>query len=130
MADGLAWAMKCRGVKDFIHYFNDFFFCSPAQSQACQEALSIGVPLCAELGLPTAPDKLEGPSTVITFLGVEIDSVKQELRLPQFKLTRLQLTLCKWGVRRNATKRQSQSLLGQLNHAASVVKPGHIFLST
>ena len=59
VADGLAWAMKCRGVKDFIHYLDDFFFCSPALSQACQEALSISVSLCAELGRPTAPNKLK-----------------------------------------------------------------------
>lgn len=83
------WAMKCTAVKDFIHYLDNFSFCLPALSQACQEALLISVPLFADLGLPTATNKLEGPARTFTFLGIEIDSVKQEFRLAQRKLTRL-----------------------------------------
>ena len=26
LADGLAWAMACRGIRDFLHYLNDFSF--------------------------------------------------------------------------------------------------------
>ena len=70
VADGLAWALCCRDVTSFLHYLDDFFFCAPP-----------AVPLCAELGLPIAPAKLEGPATVVTFLGIKIDSVTQELWL-------------------------------------------------
>ena len=88
--------MFCRGIREFIHYLDDFFFCSPSDSTACAEALQIAVPLCTELGLPTAPHKREGPSTTISFLGIEIDSVKQEVRLPQQKLGCLQATIREW----------------------------------
>ena len=128
VADGLAWAMICRGVEDLIHYLDDFFFCSSATSDACKNALVICIPLCAEMGLPVQPDKVAGTSPVITFLGIEIDFVKQELRLPLNKLTRLQQTLREWGLRRCATKQQLQSLIGQLNHAAAVVRRGCTFL--
>ena len=41
-------------------------------------------------------EKSEGPSTVIPFLGIEIDSLAMELRLPGDKLAQLQHTLSQW----------------------------------
>ena len=101
--------------------------CPPA-SAAAAEALRVAVPLYSELGLPAAPSKVAGPSTSITFLGITIDSLKQELRLPEDKLSRLLTTLRLWSSRRSATKRQLQSLIGQLSHAAAVVRPGRSFM--
>lgn len=37
--------------------------------------------------MPTKPDKCEGPATLITFLGLELDSEAHEVRLPQEKLS-------------------------------------------
>ena len=37
-----------------------------------------------------AMEKVQGPSTSLVFLGIEIDTVQQQLRLPQDKLVRLQ----------------------------------------
>ena len=82
------------------------------------------IPICHQLGLPIAPEKVEGPSTTITFLGIEIDSVAQVLRLPDKKLNRLRGMLAEWEGRRSATKHQLQSLIGHLSHASKVVKPG------
>lgn len=65
VADGVAWALALQGITKFIHYLDDFFFCAPADSQACQRALDIAVPRCRELGLPVAPSKVEGPSNVM-----------------------------------------------------------------
>ena len=38
--------------------------------------------ICEHAGLPIEPSKSMGPVTCITFLGIKIDSVKGELRLP------------------------------------------------
>ena len=35
-----------------------------------------------------APEKTMGPSTTITFAGIELDSVEMEARLPQNKVAR------------------------------------------
>ena len=90
--------------------------------------MEVAVPLCAKLGLPVAPHKVVGPSTSLVFLGIEIDSLRQEIRLPEDKLSRLKQALCQWGDKRAATKRELQSLIGHLNHAAKVVRPGRPFL--
>lgn len=128
VADGLAWALTCEGLKYFIHYLDDFFFAGPPGSDECSRALQTAVPLCAKLGLPVAPAKVEGPSNVLSFLGIELDTIQQELRLPQAKVNRLRETLKEWYGRKYPSKRQLQSLIGQLNHAAMVVKPGRTFL--
>lgn len=128
VADGLAWAMGCNGIQHVIHYLDDFLLAGPPQTDVCTVALRVAVPLCAKLGLPVAPNKVEGPTTVLTFLGLEIDTLRLELRLPQDKIIRLRDTLREWYGRRDPTKRQLQSLIGLLSHAATVVKPGRTFM--
>ena len=104
VADALAWAMYNQGIDLLLHYLDDFFFCSPASSaERCSQVLSTATLLCHRLGMPIAPEKIEGPSTVITFLGITIDSNKME---PAAKLARLRCELQWWLARHNATKRQ------------------------
>jgi len=47
----------------------------PPTSTTCQSNLDILTKTC-ELVIPLAMEKLEGPSTNLTFLGVEIDTAK------------------------------------------------------
>ena len=58
-------------------------------SDVCKKNIDRVLGLFAELGLPVAPAKLEGPTTNLCFLGIEIDTVALEIRLPQDKLSRL-----------------------------------------
>ena len=83
---------------------------------------------CTDLGVPIALDKCEGPATCLTILGIEIDSVAQELRLPQDKLKRVKQTIHHWRGRKCCTLRELQSLIGLLSHACKVVHPGRVFL--
>ena len=103
--DALAWAMICQGIGNVLHYLDDFFFCA-ATASAVAEALGIALPLCTSLGLPVAPQKVEGPSTTITFLGIQLDTVEQEIRLPRQKLIRLQGIVDGWTRKKCATKHQ------------------------
>ena len=119
------WAGLGEGISSFIHYLDDFFFCAPALSQECHRALSLAVHLCESLGFPVSPDKVVGPSTIITFLGIELDSVAM---VPPVKVDHLKLTLASWRVRHAATKRQLQSIIGQLADASAVVPQGQSFL--
>ena len=128
VADGLAWVLACRGAHDFLHYLDDFFFCEPSSSPLCGITLNRSIPLCGYMGLPVAPDKVEGQSTCITFLGIEIDSIAQVLRLPPPKLARLQTLIQDWSRKQVASKHQLQVLIGHLNHVAAVVRPGQTFL--
>lgn len=72
-------------------------------------------------------DKVEGPATFLTFLGLELDSVLQQIRLPQEKLEAILRELGEWQARSKATKRQLLSLIGKLAFAARAVPAGRLF---
>ena len=82
----------------------------------------------SDLGVPLAPDKIIGPTQIITYLGIEIDSVDQCIRLPPDKLCEIRSLLTKWHTLKKCTKRELLSLIGSLSFACKVVKPGRIFL--
>ena len=128
VADGISWALHHEGIRNFVHYLDDFLLWGPADSQSCARNLQTTVDLCSRLGFPVAPQKTVGPSNVITFLGIELDSVAQEVRLPVEKLRRLRETLLRFERKRNASKHEMQVLIGILSHAATVVRPGRLFL--
>ena len=75
-----------------------------------------------------APEKQDGPTSVITFLAIINVTVRQELRLPPEKLHRLLDAVSHWKARKSITKSELQSLLGVLQHACRVIIPGKTFL--
>jgi hypothetical protein len=132
LTDAMMWMLHDRGVVNAIHYLDDFLLLGPPGSPTCSQALSTTLGLCAELGFTVSPEKTEGPCSTLAFLGIEIDSVAGEIRLPQEKLSAtFQLWMSQSDTARPRTsgrKRELLSLVGQLAHAATVVCPGRPFL--
>ena len=128
VADGLEWIARQRGVGLIRHYLDDYIILGRPQDASCQRDLETFKSTCEELGVPLAEHKQEGPSTRLTFLGIEIDTVSGHLRLPVDKLDRLRTLLGEWKDRKVCTRRELESLIGSLNHACKVVKPGRSFL--
>ena len=61
---------------------DDFWTCGPpAPSDSCFHNLDIMLSTCADMGLTTNPDKTVLPSTSLVVLGVQLDTVAQELRI-------------------------------------------------
>ena len=87
-----------------------------------------GFQVCQQLEVPIAAHKTEDPGTLLVFLGIEIDNRAMEVRLPTEKLHRLQQEIEKWQYRRACTKSELLSLIGQLQHACCIVRPGRSFL--
>ena len=80
------------------------------------------------MGIPIATHKTEGPSTKLTFLGIQIDTVAAQLSLPTDKVLRLRVLLNTWGSKKSCTRKELESFLGHLSHAATVIRPGRVFL--
>ena len=72
-----------------MHYLDDFFLVGPPRSQTCTENLHMFLAICCQLEIPIAMEKLEGPTTMLTFLGIEIDTFTMQLRLPRANLEEL-----------------------------------------
>lgn len=128
-AKALSWIMTNNyGMVSHIHYLDDYFIVGSPNSNQCLSLVSTMLSLCSRLGVPIAMDKLEGPATAIVFLGILVDSVKQELSLPPVKLSELVELVESWQHRKQCTKRQLLSLIGKLCFAARVVPAGRFFL--
>ena len=128
VADALEWSLRQRGIRQIFHYLDDFIVIGPPDSSECALALLTLDRTCAELGIPIAEHKREGPVTCLTFLGIEVDTVAMQLRLPLDKLRRLQGLLSDWGDKKTCERRELESLIGLLNHACKVVRCGRSFL--
>ena len=128
ISDTLEWILWCKGVSSCLHYIDDFITFGQAETTECKNNLDTIIKCCDELGLPLATEKVEGPTKVLTFLGIEIDTGHMVLRLPRDKLVRLQQLIASWISRKAATKRDLLSLIGELSHATKVVLPGRAFL--
>ena len=128
VADALEWCIYKQGVEFVHHYLDDFIVAGPPESSICQEHLDTLEKECTCLGVLLAPEKREGPSPVINFLGIIIDTLLGQLRLPDDKLQRLMQVVSEWLSRKVCTRRELESLIGTLQHACKVVRPGRSFL--
>jgi hypothetical protein len=54
---------------------------------------------------------------VIKYLGIFLDSIKMEARLPRDKIVRIQQIIESFSMHNSCTKKELLSLLGQLNFA-------------
>ena len=128
VADALEWLVRSVGMDKVTHYLDDFAVFGPPGSKECSQNLKAIQSVAERHGIPLAPEKTLGPSSSIVFLGIEINTIQGILRLPEDKLTKLQQLLAAWSGRKVATLKELQSLLGYLNHACKVVRPGCSFM--
>ena len=89
-----------------VQVIDDFLFFSPS-FQKCKEDLAAFIALCQRIGVPLAPGKTSGPTT---FLGIMLDSVRMENRLPDNKLAKARSLLLSLQSRQKVTLKELQPL--------------------
>ena len=128
-AMALHWILRSNyDISHLIHYLDDYLVMEHPTSPRCTHRVDAFLRVCVSLGIPVALDKLEGPTTSITFLGLELDSNRQEIRLPQTKIRQIMAELDRWSSNHKNTKRKLLSLIGVLSFAARAVPAGRLFL--
>lgn len=128
VADALEWCIHKRGVESIFHYLDDFVIMGGPGLDAYKRSLDLLISECHALGVPLVAEKMVGPSPVLTFLGIEIDTCAGVMRLPQDKLQRLLNAVEDWLDRKSCTHIELELLIGILQHACTVVWPGRSFL--
>jgi hypothetical protein len=125
VADAVVRIMSRRGfvVKGYI---DDFIIISDTES-GCQAALDMLISLIQDLGLHINWDKVSLPAQIMTFFGIEINTMDRTLSLPPKKLDEVRQLLTSWAGKRKCTKKQLQVLIGKLNWCSKVVRGGHTF---
>ena len=64
----------------------------------------------------------------LTFLGIEMNTLSMTLSLPPSKLECLRREICHCESMKCCSKRELLSIIGQLQHACCVIRPGRSFL--
>ena len=115
--------MSSHGYPGIVCYLDDFLVISDSY-QKCQETLEYLMKILRHLGFAINYSKLEGPSRVLNFLGIQLDVDHQVLRLPPQKLQQFLSEVRQIYHSSSASKKQLQSLVGKLSWACQVIHGG------
>ena len=126
VSDAVRYVMRRQGYR-IINYIDDYV--GVATPDVARDAYAYLYQLLQKLGFSISAKKLTPPSTQATCLGVMFDSTKGTISIPPEKLQQILRNVTDWVGRKRCTKRQLQSLLGQLLYIHKCVKPARVFLN-
>ena len=121
------WIVEKRVGLKFIHYLDDFLMVN-RYANICSQTMNVLKQVCEEIQMPIAPEKSEGPSTVIEFLGLTLDIDNMVIHIPQDKLQDIAQIITKMVKTRKTMSWELQSLAGKLNFVIKVVPAGKCFI--
>jgi hypothetical protein len=125
----LCWiATNNYNISFILHLLDDFLTIDGANVHADVTKQNL-LKMFANLNVPLAQHKTLGPDTTMEYLGITLDSVAMQARLPHLKVIRISELLGTFLGRKTCTKRELLQLLGHLNFASRVILPGRSFVS-
>ena len=116
------------GPKNIVRYVDDFIIIAPTAAE-CQAHLDTVLSICLDAGFSVQSSKITAPSPVTEFLGIVIDTEREELRISQERLSEISTEVNTWLSREKATKRQLLSIIGKLSFVSRVIRTGRAFIS-
>ncbi len=129
LSEAICWILiNNYSVPHLIHLLDDFLIISPPDAIPAENITTVQR-IFAELGVPIAQEKSLGPTQLIEFLGINLDSVKFQASLPKEKIDRIILVASSFAEGHNCSKCDLLSLLGHLNLAMRIIPQGRPFNS-
>ena len=108
-----------------LNYIDDFV--GVEQGEKAWRAFQFLGHTLQELGLVESVNKTVEPSTCLQFLRVKFDSVAMTISVTASRVEEIRREAGFWVGRKEATKRQLQSLLGKLAFVTNCVPPARVF---
>ena len=128
LSTAMEWVAKNKlQIPNIKHILDDFLIIEKSLD-TCSAKLNRFLQFCHELGVPMAEEKTVSPAHVLTFAGSELDCLKHEARLPQDKVEKCGEVVIQFLSHKKVMLKELQSLIGLLNFACSIIKPGRLFL--
>lgn len=129
LSESLCWILQNNyNLKLLVHLLDDFLVVTPT-SQPPAAGITTLSDVFVKLGIPLSPEKTEGPSTRLEFLGITLDTDEFSMALPKEKRDRISVLLDSFLDAPSCTKQALLSLLGHLNFAMRVIPQGRPFIS-
>ncbi|MCP3887314.1 MAG: hypothetical protein GY702_00355 [Desulfobulbaceae bacterium] len=111
-----------------MSYIDDIVGVASSLEKA-QEDFEKAIQLMAKLGLEEAEDKRTPPSSVVTWLGVEFDTVQGIMRMPKEKIQNSISLAQQWLSKKFCYVSQLRSIVGKLMHIASCSRTLRLFMN-
>lgn len=116
------------GISTLDYYLDDFLFAGAAETNDCQLLISKFCDVASELAVPIAENKIVGPTTVLTFLGLDIDTNSMMVRIPGIKNQKLKSHLEKLISVKKIRVNVLESMLGLLAFCAKGIPSIRAFI--
>ena len=129
-AEGLHWIIRRHIPGELCHYLDDFLpiFHPNTPLPIANAAVAWCQSLGKRLGLNFQDEKTVLPCTQLEYLGLEIDTMSMEARLPPEKLEYLREILASALLASTMTLRKLQGLVGFLQFASQVIPHSRAFI--
>ena len=134
MTDALSWIHRQSGLEtpeeipyNCINYCDDMGGAEETKTRSDQSFTKLGR-LLVVLGLAESVEKARSPSTEMTYLGVQFNTVTMTMSVPPEKLAEIKEDIEQWYKKTTASKRPLQSLLGKLFWVSRVVQHSRTFM--
>ena len=128
LSQSIQWIVTTSfNVGHMSHILDDFIFFADTVHE-CNRALQTFFCVANSVNLPIKEQKTVHPTTTAFLHGIEVDTCRMELRLPDDKKNQAVSLLKDMSRRKKVRLRQLQSLIGTLAFACRAVAPGRTFL--
>lgn len=125
----LEWQLRKMVQGSYVtHYLDDFLILGPPGNTLCRRTMGAFMSLCDSLGIPLADEKTEGPVSTLVFLGLELNSEAQTVKVPENKVTGLKELINCLLSKKKATLKEVQQVIGTMQFACRAVVPGRTFM--
>ena len=134
VTDAVSWILRRLGLEEgdgqpyrVCNYSDDLGGVEKTMERAMASFNKLAW-LLTDLGLEESTKKAEPPTTCITYLGVQFDSIKMTMSVPPEKVTEIKADICQWVRKTTITRRDLQSLLGKMFWVAKVIMHARPFM--
>lgn len=133
-AEGLNWLLTAYlPLASIVHYLDDFIAIFPSSVGSLSRALTtfntVYIPLTNALGIPRNDSK-DAAGTVVSVLGVEINTSLLQARMPRDKLTRASSEAASLLQLDRVSHKALQRVVGFLQHCSMVIRLGRARLQS
>lgn len=125
ISDAIRRIMLKKGYT-VINFIDDFLIIADSYDECLKGQLQL-ISLLIELGFAISWHKVIGPTCIIVFLGLTLNSIDMCVSMPGDKVIELKELLSNYLEKKKATKREIQCLAGKLSFASTVIKAGRSF---
>jgi len=129
LSQAICWIAQNNYNISVIFHLLDDFLTVQSPSSSGDRTMALLTHIFGKLRVPLSKTKTVGPTTELEYLGIVLDSVKMEARLPMDKVKRIIEFINHILNLKSCTKREVLQLLGHFNFASRVIVPGRSFVS-